>query len=742
LRGSAFGRAYASFVDQWVHDLVADEAGLAVVAVGGYGRRELCPGSDLDILLLHAERRDVAQIADRLWYPLWDAGLQVDHSVRTVRQARVEASDDLRVMIGLLDARLVVGDAALAESLTRRIHTAWREHAARRLPALDHATAARHATAGEVAFLLEPDLKEGHGGLRDATTLAAVAAATEFVELDEAVSDAREILLEVRVALQRVTGRRSNTLGLEQQDEVAVEYGTRDADELMRQVATAARAIAWHSDDAWQRVRSWIEGPRRRSSAGGDMDLGYGIVLRDREVTLVDYSLARDRAALPRVSAAAAHVGASIERSTLLALAADAPALTGPWPDEAREAFISLLGASSQLVRVLETLDQHDLITRLIPEWEPVRSRPQRNAFHQFTVDRHLMEAAAQAAALTRRVERPDLLLVAAFLHDLGKGYPGDHTDAGVTHMRTIATRMGLEPDDVQILVQLVRQHLLLAKVATSRDLADPATLQRVADQVGTIATLELLHALTEADSLATGPTAWTPWRAELIGDLVDGVRAALGVPSQPTRPRLTIEPPPGPPPPQPTVEVRDATVRVVGRDRPGLFAASVGLLALNGQDVRAARAASSPDVAVAEFDVEPAFGKPVQAPELERQLVAAVADRLDLDARLTQRARAYAPLRAPMAARPAAPRVLIHRDESPTAIIIEVRAPDGVGVLYRIARALRDAGLDIRLAKIATLGHEVVDTFYVVDAQRGQRPSKQTLAAIEPRILDALAAD
>jgi [protein-PII] uridylyltransferase len=740
LRGSAFGRSYASLVDQWVRDLVPDEPGFAVVAVGGYGRRELCPGSDLDILLLHEGRHEVADVADRLWYPLWDVGLRVDHSVRTLRQALAGAHDDLRVAVGLLDARVVVGDEALGDALIQRIHAAWREHALRRLPALDRATAARHATAGDVAFLLEPDLKEGHGGLRDVTTLAAVAAATDVVSLDGAVIQARETLLDVRVALQRVTGRRSNTLGLEQQDEVASQLGDLDADVLMRRVAMAARVIAWHADDAWQRVRSWIEGPPRRSSAGGDIELGHGIVLRDREVTLLDPALSSDAATLPRIAAAAAHVGAPIERATRHELAARSPALTDRWPDDAREAFVSLLGAGRELVPVLETLDQDDLVTRLIPEWEPVRSRPQRNAFHQFTVDRHLMEAAVRAAALTRRVERPDLLLVGAFLHDLGKGYPGDHTDAGVGLVRTIASRMGFDPEDVELLAQLVRQHLLLATVATSRDLADPATLEAVAAEVGSVTTLELLHALTEADSLATGPTAWTPWRATLVGDLVEGVRAHLGAPTERGHPGPTIEPPPGPPPLQPTVEVRDGTVRVVGRDRPGLFAASVGLLALHGQDVRSARAASSPDVAVAEFEVEPAFGKPVEAAQLADELAAAVEDRLDLDGRLAERARAYGRLRLPTAAQPAAPRVLVHGEESPTAAIVEVRAPDGVGVLYRIAGALRDAGLDIRLAKIATLGHEVVDTFYLVDARNGQRPSAQTIAAIEPRILGALA--
>jgi len=297
---------------------------------------------------------------------------------------------------------------------------------------------------------------------------------------------------------------------------------------------------------------------------------------------------------------------------------------------------------------------------------------------------------------------------------------------------------MGLPPEDVRVLEAMVRHHLLLPDVATRRDLSDDATIVFVAEQVRSNLVLDLLAALTEADSLATGPTAWTPWRAELIADLVDGVRAVLGG-SEPPPGRPGIEPPPGPPPPLPAVTVRNGTVRVVGQDRPGLFTATVGLLALRGQDVRAARAASSRDVAVAEFDVEPVFGRAIDPTELEQELAAAVGGRLDLDARLHERARAYDRLQFPRAARPAAPRVLVHSGEAAPAVIVEVRAPDAVGTLYRIARVLRDAALDIRLAKIATLGHEVVDTFYVVDAETGQQPSAATLAALEPEILASL---
>jgi [protein-PII] uridylyltransferase len=740
LRGSVFSRAYGAFIDEWLRTLVPDPDDVAVIAVGGYGRQELCPGSDLDILLLHKGRKDVAHLAEQLWYPLWDAGLQVDHSVRTVRQALAEAAADLKVALGLLDARVVHGDCALGESLAERIQAAWRHDAARRLPALEAVTAERHAKFGDVAFLLEPDLKEGHGGLRDVTTLAALAAAGNLVESDPAIDQAHATLLEVRVALQRVTNRRSNVLGLEQQDDVARDLGDADADLLMTRVAGAGRTVMWHTDDAQQRVRAWVAGPGRRSSPGHIVQLGHGLILRDGDVVLADAHLASEPATLARVAAAAAHVDAPIARATQRQLADQAPVLDTTWSTDTREAFVAFLGAGAAAIRVFETLDQHDLMTRLIPEWAAVRSRPQRNAFHQFTVDRHLMEAAARAATLTRHVERPDLLLVGAFLHDLGKGYPGDHTAAGVTLMEVIATRMGFPTADVATLVQLVRQHLRLAEIATSRDLSDPATLRFVADEVGDVATLELLYALTEADSRATGATAWSPWRAELIEDLVDGVRATLRAeaPRRPAPP--PIEPPSGPPPAQPTVAVNAGTVRVVGRDQPGLFAATVGLLALHGQDVRAARAASSPDVAVAEFDVEPLFGEPVRAAEFEAELHLALDGRLDLGDRLEKRGRAYARLQMRAAAYTAAPLVIIHADESPVAAIVEVRARDGVGVLYRIARALVGAGLDIRLAKIATLGHEVVDTFYVVDARDARRPSADALAGLEATVLEALA--
>ncbi len=178
---------------------------------------------------------------------------------------------------------------------------------------------------------------------------------------------------------------------------------------------------------------------------------------------------------------------------------------------------MALLGGGDAMVPMVELLDEHGLFVHYLPEWDRVRCKPQRNAFHRFTVDRHLLEAVARADDLVRSVRRPDLLLVGALLHDLGKGGPGDHTDNGVVLAQTVATRMGFDPDDVAVLVDLVRHHLLLPSFATGRDLEDPATIAAVADAAGTEDTLDLLAALTVADSIATGPTAWSDWKAGLV---------------------------------------------------------------------------------------------------------------------------------------------------------------------------------------------------------------------------------
>ncbi|MHA4818405.1 [protein-PII] uridylyltransferase [Streptomyces aculeolatus] len=523
--------------------------GVALVAVGGYGRGELSPRSDLDLLLLHdgsLKPAALAALADRLWYPVWDMGLALDHSVRTPAEALKTAGDDLKVTLGLLDARHVAGDAALTSALRTAVFADWRNRAARRLPELRELGRERAERHGELQFLLEPDLKEARGGLRDATALRAVAASWLADAPREGLDRARARLLDTRDVLHLTTGRATDRLALQEQDQVAAALGLLDADTLLREVYEAARTLAYATDVTWRevdrvlRARGGRRGAARLRSLIGSgqrgpaarTPLADGVVEQDGEVVLARTARpARDPVLPLRAAAAAAQAGLPLSLHAVRLLAAQAPPLPVPWPDEAREQLVTLLGAGEATVPVWESLEAEGFITRLLPDWERVRCRPQRNAVHRWTVDRHLVESAVRAAALTRRVGRPDLLLVAALLHDIGKGWPdgpGGHSATGETIARDMARRIGFPPADADVLAALVRHHLLLVETATRRDLDDPATVRLVADAVGDRGTLELLHALTEADALATGPAAWSAWRASLVADLARRVDAAL----------------------------------------------------------------------------------------------------------------------------------------------------------------------------------------------------------------------
>jgi [protein-PII] uridylyltransferase len=710
---------------------------VALVAVGGYGRRELCPGSDLDLVLVHRGRKDIAAVADRVWYPIWDEGVKLDHSVRTVKDALAVADQDLKVILGLQTARLVAGDEELATTLRGDARARWRQGAKRWLRALSEHTSERHARFGEVAFLLEPDLKEGRGGLRDVHAVELARLASDVIpEPPTEFAGAHDVLLTVRVELHRAAGRTTDRLLLEQQDEVAAALGC-DADELMARVAASARSIAWTTDDVWRRVASWLAGPKGRG-AGGDRQLGAGLVLRDGEVVLLPDATVDGATAL-RAGVASAETGAPLGRATLERLGAEVPPPSDPWSDATRNALLALLGTGHAAVAVMEALDQEDLLARLLPEWSAVRSKPQRNAYHRFTVDRHLCEAAANAAGLAWRVQRPDLLLAGAWLHDIGKGFPGDHTDAGIVLVDDIGARMGFPPEDVVLLVAMVRHHLLLPDVATRRDLADPRTAEAVAETVGRADLLELLAALTEADSLATGPAAWSDWKAGLVTELVERVAALLGGEHVPTPTPLVTDAhrhlmAKG----DVAIEVDGERLTVVAPDRPGLFSRVAGALALSGLDVRSASASGEDRMAVDVFDVEMPFGPP-DWDRFDADLRRAIAGRLALDARLAERARTYAVRRPTAAQGPGAPRVHFDNEASATATVVEVRAPDRIGVLYRITRALADCDLDVRSARVATLGAEVVDAFYVTDTDGSKLTDPDEQHEIEQAVLGEL---
>jgi [protein-PII] uridylyltransferase len=749
LSGPGRRQALTSLTDAWVAGLFrqagGDALGAALVAVGGYGRGELSPGSDLDLLLLvpgSASRADSAQVASGIWYPVWDAGMRLDHSLRTVPEARRVAAEDLRALLGMLDLRHLAGDQSLSAGVRQAVLADWRGFAKRRLPELYASCSERADRAGDLAFSLEPDLKESRGGLRDIVALRAVAASWVADFTHDGLDDARRSLLDVRDALHDVTARPSDRLVLQEQDAVAKRVGVLDADALLRQVALVGRTVAYAADETWNRVERALAtrsrfvrlGARR---IGERAPLADGVVEQDGEVVLArDAKPWDDPSLVLRAAAAAAQAGLRLSPHAVERLASESPPLPEPWPRPALDGLLSLLGAGRPAVGVWEALDQAGLTSRLLPDWERVRSRPQRNAVHRFTVDRHLVETATRAAAFSRRVDRPDLLLVGSLLHDIGKGWPGDHSEAGVAVVADLAPRLGFAAEDVDVLVTLVRFHLLLPDTATRRDLDDPATVAHVAACLRTPEVLDLMHALAEADGLATGPAAWNEWKAGLVQELVDRTRALLGGHEVPPPPdlaathadllaagRLAVRAEP---------VTAGLQVTVVAKDAVGMLGQVAGVLSLNRLAVRSASTQSAGAMAVQVWQVQPEFGEAPPLDRLREDVNRALAGTLDVAARLAERERANAG-RAGVPVPP--PRVDVVPDASATATVLEVRAHDRPGLLHRIGSSLAASGVDVRSARVSTLGSEAVDVFYVVGPDGAPLPADRARAvALEVR--------
>lgn len=526
------------------YDAVAWEAeGLALGAVGSIGRGDGGPHSDLDLVLLHdgtaRGKATAADVATRLWYPIWDAGLQLDHATRSLVECRQVAEKDLAAAAGLLDLRAVAGDAHLVQQARSAILQDWRSAARKRLPELLAASRSRAERSGELAYLIEPNIKDSRGGTRDLVSLTALAATWLTDKPHGAIDAAGEFLYDVRDAMQMVAGRATNVLGRHMAQDVAHAVGFDDPDDLLAALAEAGRTVSFAVDTTERGARRALERSgvgsrafmaRRRRNAPRHVSVGQGLIDVDGELALAAGYVAEDDATLPlRAAAIAAHTGLAFTPSLLEAFSR-CPDLPVPWPADALDNLRELLRGSTHVVQVWEALDLAGQVVRWIPEWREVRNRPQRNPFHIFTVDRHMIEAVMLAGRGRRPSPQLDLVLMAAWLHDIGKR-PGatDHSIDGAGLIASISARIGLEPAEASDLEILVRHHLTLAEMATSRDLEDPATVAELLAAVDRRSDLfEALRALTEADARAAGPKAWTTWRQALIDTLTLKAREAL----------------------------------------------------------------------------------------------------------------------------------------------------------------------------------------------------------------------
>jgi [protein-PII] uridylyltransferase len=759
-------RRRSDLVDQAVGELARSlPDGVAVVALGGYGRRLLLPGSDVDLMVLHSERRSepVREPAERMFYPLWDAGISLGHAVRTVEDCLAEARSRIDVACSLLDARAVAGDRALPPELARRLLEELRSDGAAFLDRLRVDAAARHERFAPVSMALEPDLKEGSGGLRDVHSIGwarRVAADGSPGSREAAVLDAaEEFLVRVRSALHLLAGRRVDRLALDYQPSVAAAFGF-EATAGLEATDALMRAVFEHARE--------VEHVRDRVLPTGGEEIDVGIPASPDEL-LETFGTAASRSA--RLSSAALDALAS----------SDLGPTPYAWSERGRRTFVGILSEGPAGTAALEAMDRVGVLERFLPEWEPVRCRPQRNPYHRFTVDTHLLQSAAHAAralaggtggdAVLRTaasaVEDRDTVLLGALLHDIGKVGDGNHAVVGERVAASVLDRMGIEGRSREDVLFLVRHHLLLSETAVRRDLADQDLVLDVAAVVGDPRRLAMLYVLTAADAEATGPHATSPWRMALVRELVGKVQHVLEAGAMdrdraaaladrveaigrllaredpaavrtftarlPRPYLLAVEPevaaghfrllasPIG------AIEVRTVAepgqrpgtheVAVVAEDRPGLLAKIAGSLSLAGLNILSAQAFTTEDgVAIDLFTVEPAFLGQVDEERWRRfrhTLRRALEGREWLEARVREKRAHYPP---PAADVPTEVRVL--EDASDFFSVVEVETADRIGLLHELAHAFEDLGIDVHLAKVATYGSRVVDAFYVRDLE------------------------
>lgn len=726
--------------------------GVALAAVGSLARAEGGPLSDYDLILVHDGRsvraQEVTSLADRIWYPVWDSGVALDHAVRTLGECRTVAGRDLTAVVGMLDIDWVAGDPVVVAGVRQAIAHDWRGNARRRLPELFAAMAQRHERNGEIASSIEPQLKEGRGGLRDMNVLRALTSAWLADRPHGDVDRAHEQLLDIRDALHVVTGRGRDQLGREDQDAVAALLGLDDADAVLTRTVSAARSVSFALESTMrragqsQRARALRIGPRRPTLR----TLGFGLYEHDGEVVMGRGPVPQgDPLLLLRAAGAAARRGLPLAPTTVANLAREVQPLPAPWPEALRDAFVDLLASGPGLVPVWEALDQAGVIGCWIPEWRAVRSRPQRNRVHRHTVDRHLVETVVEAAARRAQVSRPDVLLVTALLHDIGKiAGVHDHAFEGAPVAATIARRMGFPPADVDDLELLVREHLTLVGLATRRDPQDPQTVRQLVGAVQERADLlEQLRVLTEADAVATGPLAWTAWRARLVDEVTAPARALLGdrhvrvLEPEEERARALLTPGAleallmGQPHVTVTATEAGARVEVVDRDRLGLFVDTAGLLSASGLVVRSARLRTIEGTAANAWQVEIPQGELPVATDLVRGLrQLATGDRGPL------RSLERRPQGRPGVGLPPT-RATVVPGASREATVLEVRSVDRPGLLCDIGMTFARFGLGVRSAHVATYAGQTLDTFYVT-AHESRPVPPPVMAQLIGALIDA----
>ena len=773
---------------------------LSLIAVGGYGRGVMAPFSDLDLLFLRPWKSipRTEQVIEFMLYVLWDLGVKVGQAARSVDESLAQAKTDMVVRTTLLEARPLAGDPALAEDFIARFQALVvkadpRPFIAAKLEERN----VRHQKTGAVRYRVEPNVKDGKGGLRDLNTLFWIARSlAPESPLGARVMDdlltARErrtfeesfdFLWRTRAHLHLIAGRAEEKLTFDLQPEVAKRMGWRArgdepaVERFMRRYFLVARDVgaltramsakleARHQKRAMSLSRL-MPGRKRNLGVEGFVEVAGRLSVTGPEV------FARDPSKLLTLFRTADHHDLDLHPDAFSAVTRSLSLVTPSLrrDPEAARAFLDILALGQRPYRVLTLMNETGLLGRFLPEWGRIVGQTQFNMYHAYTVDEHTLQAIGiindiwrgklkaehpTATEIVHRIDDFEALMLAMLLHDVGKGGDRGQLEDGAFAARRACDRLGLDPRRTEFVVWLVRNHLVLSDYAQKRDVSDPATVRAFARLVGDPERLRTLLVLTVADVRAVGPGVWNGWKGQLMRNLYQRTEAVFrgeGV----TRvdpladfPELVARAGASGAAAGIVAERKDdegseplaaARVAVAAKDRPGLFADLAAALAAGGADVVGARVATALDgTALDVFELQDGSGAPYGQAEPRRltRLVAALEAAARGGGSPPSPAPRPNPRRAAFDVRPVA---LIDLDESPDAAVIELSGADRPGLLAELSRVLADHGLSIRSAHIAAFGERAVDSFYVTDATGGRPaagPALERLRAELEEVLD-----
>jgi len=553
LSGHALLRQHSQLIDEYLGKCFAEcpeaRGGMALTALGGYGRRELFPYSDIDLLLLYDPRAEerLSAVTEALFYPLWDAGLEVGHGVRTPEACLADARQDFFFQVAMLDARPLAGDeklfAQLRQTFRRELIDGHRQDFLQNM--MQHRNE-RHRRYGQHSYQLEPHIKESRGGFRDIHSMFWVSQALFGMHTLEdiaeagllsrseknAFAEATNHLIKIRNRLHYLSGRKNDQLFFEHQEEMTKAFryydsnGILGVEKFMQDVYRDLQTIATATDLFFEHVDETLGPPRACLT---EQTIEPGITIRQERLHLTDQELIQKRPyLLMRLFLHAGKTGLEIHHRSRKLITNSLSLIDEKLRHSKRmaRAFLDILQNSKDVQSVLAVMLETGLLTAYIPEFQQVYSLAQHDVYHIYTVDRHLLQTVAEVKKLNvadtpfAGIESSHILALAALLHDIGKGHHEDHSQRGGELVEGIARRLGLPAEETACLRFLVEKHLFLTVTALRRDIEDDAFILQCAKQIQSQERLAMLYQLSIADAKATGPTAWNEWKAALVMEL------------------------------------------------------------------------------------------------------------------------------------------------------------------------------------------------------------------------------